>query len=49
MKQNSASARNQDCGSGEEEKIPAYRRRGRPQKAMKDDLEEEESKLELVS
>ncbi|CAN6844670.1 unnamed protein product, partial [Brassica oleracea] len=37
----SASAR-EDRGSGEEEKIPAYRRRGRPQKPMRDDFEEEE-------
>ncbi|KAG2309478.1 hypothetical protein Bca4012_081508 [Brassica carinata] len=41
----SASAR-EDRGSGEEEKIPAYRRRGRPQKPMKDDFEEEEEEEE---
>ncbi|KAF8087464.1 hypothetical protein N665_0585s0040 [Sinapis alba] len=43
-KKQSASAR-EDRGSGEEEedeKIPSYRRRGRPQKPMKDDFEEEE-------
>ncbi|XVE75696.1 hypothetical protein DITRI_Ditri12bG0113800 [Diplodiscus trichospermus] len=31
----------EDPGSGEE-KIPAYRRRGRPQKQLKDDIEEDE-------
>ena len=31
-----------DPGSGEDEKIPAYKRRGRPQKPVKDDVEEEE-------
>ncbi|GMJ02307.1 hypothetical protein like AT3G57930 [Hibiscus trionum] len=31
-----------DQGSGEDEKIPAYKRRGRPQKQMKDDIEEDE-------
>ncbi|KAG2290332.1 hypothetical protein Bca4012_028589 [Brassica carinata] len=42
----SASA-GEDHGSGEEdEKIPAYRRRGRPQKPMKDDFEEEEEEEE---
>jgi len=40
-KKQNASAR-EDRGSGDEEKIPAYRRRGRPQKPMKDDFEEEE-------
>ncbi|KAL1206922.1 hypothetical protein V5N11_001934 [Cardamine amara subsp. amara] len=30
----------------EEEKIPSYRRRGRPQKPMKDDFEEEEEEEE---
>ncbi|WCJ36974.1 hypothetical protein M5689_018140 [Euphorbia peplus] len=36
-----------DPGSGEEEKIPAQKRRGRPQKPLKDDLDEEElEKLE---
>lgn len=45
-KKQSASAR-EDHGSGEEdEKIPAYRRRGRPQKPMKDDFEEEEEEEE---
>lgn len=29
-------------GSGEEEKLPAYRRRGRPQKPLNDDVGEEE-------
>ncbi|CAI9097405.1 OLC1v1033825C1 [Oldenlandia corymbosa var. corymbosa] len=34
-------AAREDAGSGEEEKLPV-RRRGRPQKPLKDDLEEEE-------
>ncbi|KAA8516999.1 hypothetical protein F0562_017183 [Nyssa sinensis] len=32
----------EDPGSGEEEKIPKYKRRGRPQKPLKDEIEEEE-------
>ncbi|XVF56026.1 hypothetical protein PTKIN_Ptkin06aG0083700 [Pterospermum kingtungense] len=32
----------EDAGSGEDEKIPAYKRRGRPQKPLKDDIEEDE-------
>lgn len=32
-----------DPGSGEEEKIPAQKRRGRPQKPLKDDIDEEEA------
>lgn len=36
-----------DLGSGEEEKIPAQKRRGRPQKTIKDEIEEDEApKLE---
>lgn len=31
-----------DTGSGEEEKIPAQKRRGRPQKPLKDDVDDEE-------
>lgn len=31
-----------DAGSGEEEKIPAQKRRGRPQKPLKDEIDEEE-------
>ncbi|XP_022747819.1 uncharacterized protein LOC111297353 isoform X2 [Durio zibethinus] len=31
-----------DPGSGEDEKIPAYKRRGRPQKQLKDDIEDDE-------
>ncbi|KAI5596251.1 hypothetical protein POPTR_T085200v4 [Populus trichocarpa] len=31
-----------DTGSGEEEKIPAQKRRGRPQKPLKDGIDEEE-------
>lgn len=41
-KQNAVASR-EDPGSGEEEKIPAYRRRGRPQKPLKDEIEEEEA------
>lgn len=44
-KKQSASTR-EDRGSGDEEKIPAYRRRGRPQKPMKDDFEEEEEEYD---
>lgn len=36
-----SSAAREDAGSGEEEKLPV-RRRGRPQKPLKDDIEEEE-------
>ncbi|KAL8159460.1 hypothetical protein V2J09_000997 [Rumex salicifolius] len=32
----------EDAGSGEEEKIPIQKRRGRPQKPMKDDINEDE-------
>ncbi|XP_023530954.1 uncharacterized protein LOC111793344 [Cucurbita pepo subsp. pepo] len=32
-----------DAGSGEEEKIPAQKRRGRPQKPLKDEIDEEEA------
>lgn len=32
----------EDAGSGGEEKVPAYRRRGRPQKPLKDDVQREE-------
>ncbi|KAJ7947511.1 Rho GTPase-activating gacO-like protein [Quillaja saponaria] len=32
----------EDPGSGEEEKIPAQKRRGRPQKPLKDDFDEDE-------
>lgn len=31
-----------DPGSGEEEKIPAQKRRGRPQKPLKDEIDDEE-------
>ena len=45
-KRQNATAR-EDLGSGEEEeKIPAYKRRGRPQKPMKDETEGEEEILE---
>ncbi|XVF07336.1 hypothetical protein REPUB_Repub06bG0129800 [Reevesia pubescens] len=32
----------EDPGSGEDEKIPANKRRGRPQKQLKDDIDEDE-------
>ncbi|XP_015875934.1 uncharacterized protein LOC107412633 [Ziziphus jujuba] len=32
-----------DPGSGEEEKIPTQKRRGRPQKPLKDEMDEEEN------
>ncbi|KAG7948014.1 hypothetical protein I3843_14G124500 [Carya illinoinensis] len=35
-----------DPGSGEEEKIPAQKRRGRPQKPLKDEIDEEVEKIE---
>lgn len=35
-----------DPGSGEEEKVPTYKRRGRPQKLLKDDIEEKTEKME---
>ncbi|KAF2307791.1 hypothetical protein GH714_031772 [Hevea brasiliensis] len=40
-------ASHEDPGSGEEEKAPAYRRRGRPTKPLKDDNEEEEETVEI--
>ncbi|XP_008795754.1 myoneurin-like [Phoenix dactylifera] len=33
----------EDPGSGDEEVLPAYKRRGRPQKPLKDDIDEEET------
>ncbi|XP_072992586.1 uncharacterized protein [Typha latifolia] len=36
-------ASHEDPGSGGDEVIPAYKRRGRPQKPLKDDIDEEES------
>ncbi|XWS71117.1 hypothetical protein CRYUN_Cryun03dG0110800 [Craigia yunnanensis] len=36
----------EDAGSGEEEKIPAQKRRGRPQKPLKDEIDEEVEKIE---
>ncbi|XP_038721145.1 uncharacterized protein LOC120013416 [Tripterygium wilfordii] len=38
-------ASHEDTASGEEEKIPSYRRRGRPQKPLKDDIEERAEKM----
>ena len=35
-------ANHDDAGSGEEEKIPVQKRRGRPQKPLKDEIDEEE-------
>ncbi|CAL9172218.1 unnamed protein product [Musa hybrid cultivar] len=32
---------NEDRGSGDEEAIPAYKRRGRPQRPLKDDIDED--------
>ncbi|PON81037.1 rho GTPase-activating gacO-like protein [Trema orientale] len=32
----------EDPGSGGDEKVPAYRRRGRPQKPLNDDVQQEE-------
>ncbi|XP_022154112.1 uncharacterized protein LOC111021447 [Momordica charantia] len=36
-----------DAGSGEEEKIPAQKRRGRPQKPLKDEIDEEEGENKI--
>ncbi|KAF5941314.1 hypothetical protein HYC85_022481 [Camellia sinensis] len=44
-KQTTIAARD-EAGSGEEEKIPPYRRRGRPQKPLKDEIEEEAKNIE---
>jgi hypothetical protein len=44
-----AIATREDPGSGEEEKIPAYRRRGRPQKPLKDEIEEEDEDVEKIA
>lgn len=41
-KQSMEAAKNEDAGSGAEEVIPAYKRRGRPQKLRKDDIDDEE-------
>ncbi|KAF7818966.1 uncharacterized protein G2W53_024421 [Senna tora] len=38
-KKQSVISKQEEPGSGEEEKIPAYRRRGRPQKPLKDEIE----------
>ncbi|XP_073142353.1 uncharacterized protein [Henckelia pumila] len=39
-----------DTGSGEEEKLPAQKKRGRPQKSLKDEVDEEETrKIEYES
>ncbi|MFS7907473.1 hypothetical protein Hanom_Chr01g00071751 [Helianthus anomalus] len=37
---------NDDTGSGEEERIPAQKRRGRPQKPLVDEIDEDIEKLE---
>lgn len=39
---------NHDDASGEEEKIPAQKRRGRPQKPLKDEIDEEEDEAEKI-
>ncbi|KAM0918574.1 hypothetical protein ACQ4PT_008764 [Festuca glaucescens] len=41
-------AKNEDAGSGAEEVIPAYKRRGRPQKLRKDDIDDEEEDMDKV-
>ncbi|XP_022766780.1 uncharacterized protein LOC111311562 [Durio zibethinus] len=41
-KQTVVSSSHEDLGSGEDEKFPAYKRRGRPQKQLKDDIDEDE-------
>lgn len=48
-KKQTAIATREDPGSGEEDKIPAYRRRGRPQKPLKDEIEEEEEDAEKIA
>jgi hypothetical protein len=40
--------KNEDAGSGAEEVIPAYKRRGRPQKLRKDDIDDEEEDVAKV-
>ncbi|CAL5357954.1 unnamed protein product [Camellia sinensis] len=37
-----SAANHEDAGSGEEEKIPVQKKRGRPQKPLKDEIDEEE-------
>ncbi|XP_057982503.1 uncharacterized protein LOC131167686 [Malania oleifera] len=37
-----------DPGSGDEEKIPTYKRRGRPQKPLKDDIEDDDEEAEKI-
>lgn len=41
-------AKNEDAGSGAEEVIPAYKRRGRPLKLRKDDIDDEEEDMDKV-
>lgn len=41
------SAKNEDAGSEGEEVIPAYKRRGRPQKLLKDEIDEEEDIVKI--
>ncbi|VAI33730.1 unnamed protein product [Triticum turgidum subsp. durum] len=41
-KESMEAAKNEDAGSAGEEVIPAYKRRGRPQKLLKHDADEEE-------
>lgn len=42
-KKQSVTSKQEQPGNGEEENIPAHRRRGRPQKALKDEIEEAEA------
>ncbi|XP_028777604.1 uncharacterized protein LOC114734212 [Neltuma alba] len=42
-KKQTVTSKQEEPGSGEEERIPAYRRRGRPQKPLKDEIEEVET------
>ncbi|XP_054825758.1 uncharacterized protein LOC129323183 [Prosopis cineraria] len=39
-KKQRVTSKQEETGSGEEERIPAYRRRGRPQKPLKDETED---------
>ncbi|CAM0952006.1 unnamed protein product [Alopecurus aequalis] len=44
----SMEAEKEDAGSGAEEAIPAYKRRGRPQKLFKHDIDDEEEDMAKV-
>nr|DAD42226.1 TPA_asm: hypothetical protein HUJ06_000456 [Nelumbo nucifera] len=45
-KKSTVVANHEDPGSGGEESLPAYKRRGRPQKPLKDEIDEEVEKIE---